>query len=119
MESKRNKRLVIRVFIIGLAIAMLSYLFHPEIGQLSVMVNGEPIADPMVRFAAVPTFLIIMGLAVILTVLLFFGIGLFMFLGAGFIALMACVLMAPYIWPVLLIIFLIIALMSFTHDYKD
>jgi hypothetical protein len=118
MKNKGNIKLITKVFIIGAVIAVLSYLFHPEVGQLSVMVNGQPIADPLVRFAAIPTFLVIMGLAIALTLLLFLGIGVFMFVGALFFALMVCFVMAPYFWPVLLIIFLIIALMSFGHE-KD
>lgn len=118
METKRNTKLITKVFIIGGIIALLSYLFHPEVGQLSVMVNGEPIADPLVRLAAIPTFLAIMGLAVVLTILLFMGIGVFMFFGTLFFALMICFALAPYFWPVLVIVFLIIALMSFGHE-KD
>jgi hypothetical protein len=112
MEKKPNNKLIAKILFIGVFIAILSYLFHPEIGQLSVMMNGEPVAEPLVRFAAIPTFLAVMGLAVTLTILLFMGIGMFMFLGAMFFALMLCFIMAPYFWPMLVIIFLIIALMS-------
>lgn len=61
----------------------------------------------------------VMGLAITLVVLLFLGIGVFMFLGLLFIAFAVCVIMAPYFWPVLVLIFLIIALMSFNHEPKD
>ncbi|MGJ0486262.1 MAG: hypothetical protein ACR65R_17260, partial [Methylomicrobium sp.] len=80
----RNMRLITKVLIIGALIAVLSYLFHPDVGQLSVMINGQPVAEPLVRIAAIPTFLMIMGLAAILTIMLFLGIGVFMFLGALF-----------------------------------
>lgn len=116
MANNRNNRLIIKVLIIGALIAVLSYLFHPDVGQLSVMVNGQPVAEPLVRIAAIPTFLLIMGLAVILTILLFLGIGVFMFLGALFIALMIGIVLAPYFWPVLVLIFLLIAVMSMSHD---
>ncbi|WP_411728248.1 hypothetical protein [Methyloglobulus sp.] len=119
MEYKRNIKLITKVLTVGAVIAVLSYLFHPEVGQLSVMFNGQPIADPLVRFAAIPTFLVVMGLAVVLTILLFMGIGVFMFFGALFFALMVCFVMAPYFWPVLVIIFLIIALMSLGHEKTD
>jgi hypothetical protein len=119
MENKRNTKLITKVLIVGAVIAVLSYLFHPEVGQLSVMVNGEPIADPLVRLAAIPTFLVIMGLAVTLTILLFMGIGVFMFFGALFFALMICFVLAPYFWPVLVIVFLIIALMSYGHEKTE
>jgi hypothetical protein len=116
MGAKRNTKLISKVFKVGGVIAVLGYLFHPEVGQLSVMVNGEPIADPLVRFAAIPTFLVMMGLTVALVILLFLGIGTFMFLGAIFFTLTVCFVMAPYFWPVLAIIFLIIGLMSFDHE---
>lgn len=119
MQAKRNTTTITKVFIVGVVIAILSYLFHPEVGQLSVTLNGQPIADPLVRFAAIPTFLVIMGLAVILTLLLFMGIGVFMFLGTLFFALMICFVMAPYFWPVLVIVFLIIALMPFSHEKAE
>lgn len=119
MQAKRNTTMITKVFIVGVVIAILSYLFHPEVGQLSVTLNGQPIAEPLVRFAAIPTFLVIMGLAVTLTILLFMGIGVFMFLGTLFFALMICFVMAPYFWPVLVIVFLIIALMSFSHEKAE
>lgn len=118
MERKRNTKLITKILTVGLVIAVLSYLFHPEAGQLSVMHNGQPIAGPLVHFAAIPTFLMIMGLAAFLTLMLFLGIGVFIFMGCLFVTLMACTLIAPYFWPVLVIIVLIIALMSFGHEDK-
>lgn len=104
------------MFIVGTVIAILGYLFHPDVGQLSIMVNGEPVAEPFVRFAAIPTFLVMMGLAILLTLMQFMDIGWFMFLCALFFALMACFVMAPYFWPVLVIIFPIIVVMSNGHE---
>lgn len=115
MANNRNMRLITKVLIIGALIAVLGYLFHPDVGQLSVMINGQPIAEPLVRIAAIPTFLVILGLAAILTILLFLGIGMFMFLGALCIALMICIMLAPYFWPVLVVIFMLIAVMSISH----
>ncbi len=97
MQAKRNIWLITKVPIIGAVIAVLSYLFHPEVGQLSVIVNGQPIADPLVRLAAIPTFLAVMGLAVVLAILLFMGVGVFMSFGGLFFALMLCLVMAPYL----------------------
>jgi hypothetical protein len=119
METKRNTKLITKVFVIGVFIAVLSYLFHPDIGQLSIMVNGEPIADPLIRIAAIPTFLIILGLAIFLTMLLFMGIGIFFFFGALFFTFMGCLMMAPYFWPVLVIVFLSIILMSVGDEKPD
>jgi hypothetical protein len=119
-NSKHNTSLIIiKVLLIGIIIAVLSYLFHPEVGQLSVMVDGQPIADPIVRFAAVPTFLMIIGCTVILTILLFLGIGVFVFLGTIALALLFCMVIAHYFWPVLAIIALIIILTSFNHTPKQ
>jgi hypothetical protein len=116
MENKGNTKLIAKVFIVGMVIAILGYLFHPDVGQLTIMLNGEPVAEPLVHFAAIPTFLVMMGLAIVLTLLLFMGIGVFMFFGALFFAAMVCFILAPYFWPVLVIIFLIIVAMSFGHE---
>lgn len=83
MEHKR--KLIMKVLIVGGIIAILSYLFHPGVGQLSVMINGEPVAEPLARFAAIPTLLVILLITSLLTVLLFLGVGVLMFLaGAGY-----------------------------------
>lgn len=116
MATRRNPGLITKVIIIGSVIAVLSYLFHPEVGRLSVTIDGQPAADPLVRIAAIPTFLAIAGLAVILTVMLFLGIGMFIFLGSLLLALAACFMLAPYFWPVLAIAFLLIAVMSISHE---
>ena len=112
MEHQGNKKLMIKVLIVGLSIAILSYLFHPDAGQFSIMMNGEPVADPLVRFAAIPAVLVIMLITGAMVMLVFLGVGMFMFMAAGFIALLGIVIAVPFFWPILLIIFLIIALMS-------
>jgi hypothetical protein len=112
MPQKPNKKLIAKVLIAGAIIAILSYLFHPDAGQLSVTLNGEPVAEPLLRFAAVPTFLLIMIITGVLMVLLFLGVGVFMFLFVLFVALIGIFIMAPYFWPVLVIILLMITLMT-------
>jgi len=112
MEPQRNNKLMTKVLIVGLVIAILSYLFHPDVGHFSIMMNGQPVADPLVRFAAIPTFLVIMLITGVLMVLLFLGVGVFIFMAATFIALLGIAVAVPFFWPILLIIFLIIALMS-------
>lgn len=116
MDSNRNNKLIVKVLIVGAVIAVLSYLFHPDIGQFSLIINGQPVAEPVVRFAAIPTFLVIMGFTAVLMMLLFFGIGMFIFFSALIFSLTFCIVMAPYFWPVLVVIFLIIAIMSLGHD---
>ncbi|MBL6986422.1 MAG: hypothetical protein ISR72_05130 [Methylobacter sp.] len=119
MQQKHNKKLIVKVLIVGVFIAVLSYLFHPSIGQLSVMINGEPVAEPLVRFAAMPTFLLIMIVTSVLMVLLFLGVGVFMFLCMMFVALIGVFIMAPYFWPVLVVVVLMIALLTVGNGYKE
>jgi hypothetical protein len=117
MEQQGNHNLLIKLLVVlvvvGLVIAIFSYLFHPDVGQFSIMMNGTPVADPLVRFAAIPTFLVVMLITGVLMVLLFLGVGVFIFMVATFIALLGIAIVVPFFWPILLIIFLIIALMSF------
>jgi hypothetical protein len=51
--------------------------------------------------------------------LLFLGVGVFVFLFAMLIALMGVFIMAPYFWPVLVIVLLVIALMTMSDGKKD
>jgi len=118
MEPQRNNKLMTKVLIVGLVIAILSYLFHPDVGQFNIMMNGEPVADPLVRFAAIPAFLVIMLITGVLMVLLFFGVGVFIFMAATFIAILGIAVAVPFFWPILLIILLLIALLSFSHNHK-
>ena len=77
------------------------------------MINGEPVADPIVHFAAIPTLLAVLFFTGILMVLAFLGAGLFIFLAALMFMMLGIFIVAPYSWPVLVIIILMIALMSF------
>ena len=83
-----------------------------------MMINGQPVADPLVRFTAIPAFLLVMLITGVLMLLLFLGVGVFMFMAATFIALLGIAIAVPFFWPILLIIFLIIALMSLSHNQK-
>jgi hypothetical protein len=118
MKHQNNKKLVTKVLLVGIVIAILSYLFHPDIGQFSIMMNGEPVANPVVRFAAIPTFLVIILITGVLIALLFLGVGAYIFMVVTVIALLGIAITVPFFWPILLIIFLIIVLMSFSHNYK-
>jgi hypothetical protein len=118
MGHQRNNKLITKVLIVGLVIAILSYLFHPDVGQFSIMMNGEPVADPLVRFAAIPTFLVVILITGVLMFLLFLGVGVFIFMAAIFMAFVGIAVAEPFFWPILLIIFLIITLMSFSHNHK-
>jgi len=112
---------MVRALIVGAVIAILSYLFHPGFGQLSVLsviINGEPVAEPLVPFAAGSTFLLIMIITGTLMVLLFLGVGVFVFLFAMLVALIGIFIMAPYFWPVLIIALLVITLMTVGNGNK-
>ncbi|MDI1230741.1 MAG: hypothetical protein PSV18_05635 [Methylobacter sp.] len=118
MPQKHPKNLIVNVLMVGVIIAVLSYVFYPGVGQFSVMINGEPVAEPLIRFAAVPTFLLIMMVTGVLMVSLFLGVGMLMFLGVMFVALIGIFIMAPYVWPALIIILLAVALMTVSNDNK-
>ncbi|UOA09968.1 MULTISPECIES: hypothetical protein [Methylobacter] len=118
MEHQGKTKLMTKVFIVGLIIAIFSYLFHPDVGQFSLMVNGAPVASPLLHFAAIPSALVIMLITGVLIVLLFLGVGMFLFMTAAFIGLLGIAIVVPFFWPILLIIFLIIALTSFNPKAK-
>jgi hypothetical protein len=118
MDKHNHTKLIVKVLAIGLLIAVLSYLFHPEIGQFSLMVNGQPIPQPLAKLAAIPTFLALIVITALLIMLLFFGVGLLVFFAVFFIALAICFVLAPYFWPILAIILLVIALMSYGQRDK-
>lgn len=119
MRQKHNKKLIVSVLIIGAVIAILSYLFHPGSGQLSLMINGEAVTEPLARFAAGPTFLLIMIITGALMVLLFLGVGLFMFLLVLLMAVMGIFILAPYFWQVLIIVLLMITLITVGSGNKN
>jgi hypothetical protein len=116
MHAKHNEKLMVKVLIIGAVIALLSYLFHPGVEQFTLSLNGEPVADPLVRFAALPSFLVILCLTGLLMVMLFLGIGVMVFIISLVVALAVSAILLPYFWPMLVVIFLIIAFMSVGHD---
>ncbi|MEI6066446.1 MAG: hypothetical protein WCP96_03855 [Methylococcaceae bacterium] len=118
MEHPDKTKLITKVLIVGLVIAIFSYLFHPDVGQFSIMMNGAPVANSLIHLAAIPSFLVIMLITGVLIVLLFLGVGVFLFMAAAFVALLGIAIVVPFFWPILLIIFLIIALTSFSPNGK-
>lgn len=107
-----NHPLITTVFVMGIIIALFSYLFHPDVGVLTLMVNGQPMDNAFIRFAAIPGALVILLICGILVALLLFGVGVMMFLAALFIGLLGVFLIAPFFWPFLVVIFVLFALMS-------
>lgn len=115
MQKKRNNNLILKVIVLGGLIAILIYVFHPGVGTLGLIINGEPVADPLTRIAAIPTlFFTLLLMAVLLTVA-FFGFGIMMFMAVLMFSLLSVLLMAPYFWPILVIIFLVISIMSISE----
>lgn len=114
--SHSKHYLAAKVIVIGLLIAILIYLFHPGVGQMSLFINGQPVAEPFAPFAAATTLFLVLGMSVFIALLMFFGAGLLIFFGALFFALLGVIVLAPYFWPVLLIILLVIGLMSIGND---
>jgi hypothetical protein len=89
MDAQQNKKLIIKAVAVSGIITILIYLFHPGVGLLNLLINGEPVADPLIRFAAIQTFLAVTDLTGLLTVLLFLGFGILIFFGCLFVALLA------------------------------
>lgn len=114
--SHSKKSSLMKVLFIGILIALLVYLFHPGVGHMSLIINGEPISQPWAGMAALPTMLLVMMFSAVLLVMMFFGVGLFIFLGAALFAFLGIMIVAPYFWPVLLIILLVISLMSIGNN---
>jgi len=119
MRQEHNKKLIVAALLIGAVIAILSYFFYPGAGQFSLMINGEAVTEPLARFAAGPTFLLIMIVTGALMVLLFLGFGLFMFLLVLLMAVIGIFILAPYFWPVLIIVLLMITLITVGSGNKN
>ncbi len=113
MQQHQKKYSIIRILLLGSLIACLVYLFHPAVGSFNLVINGEPVAEPLARFAAIPTLLTVLFFTGLLMLLAFFGVGLMLFAGAFLFVMLGIFVVAPYFWPILVIIFLIIALLSF------
>jgi len=119
MPQQQKNHLILKILVLGGFIASLVYFFHPGVGQFSLIINGEPVADPLIRFAAFPTLLITLLFTSILLVFAFIGVGMFIFMLAFVFVTLGVFMVAPYFWPVLAIIFLIILFMSFDSNKDD
>lgn len=70
--DKNDYIALFKVTAVGLIIAALSYLFNPEVGEFTFMVNGQPITEPFVKFSAFATFLTIIMLTAVFTFIVFY-----------------------------------------------
>jgi hypothetical protein len=119
MSKQRKNYLIFKILFMGGFIASLVYFFHPSSEQFSLIINGEPVADPLTRFTAIPSLLIVMLFTSVLMVLAFIGVGVFMFIAAIAFSMLGVFIVAPYFWPVLVIIGFIIVFMSFDNDKNN
>jgi hypothetical protein len=113
MAQAQKTSFIFKIIVIGGLIATLIYFFHPGVGQFNLVINDEPVADPLIRLAALPTMIIALLFTVVLIILAFLGVGLFIFIGGLGLVLLGIFFLAPYFWPILAIISLVILVMSF------
>jgi hypothetical protein len=115
---RSNIQQIVKTVFVGILVAVLIYWFHPGVGHMNLMINGDPVAEPLAPFAAMTALLLVLGMTVILGLLMFFGVGLLIFLGVLFFGVFGIILVAPYFWPMLIIIFLVIGLMSIGNNHN-
>jgi len=111
IKHNGNAALVIKILIAGLLVVGLIYFIYPVDGQFTMMINGEPVVDPIAQFATLPVFLAVIVFTGVFFVLAFLGAGLFVFLAAFLFILFGVFMIAPYVWPLLLVIFIIVSMM--------
>ncbi len=112
MAANNNAQLLLKILLLGGVLAALVYLFHPDVGQFNLLINGQPVAEPLFRLAAIPALLLVMLFIGILSVLAMLGVGMLMFMGVFGFALLGILIVAPYFWPVLLLFLVLILILS-------
>lgn len=112
MPIRTHSHLSLKIIALGGIVAALLYLLHPGVGQLEILINGQPIAEPLFRLPALLVLLVAMLLVGGLSVLALFGVGMMVFFAALGFAMAGILLIAPYFWPVLLLFCMIIVIMS-------
>ncbi len=112
MKRNADNYFIAKILLLGLISAALVYLFHPSGGQFSIIINGEPVTNPIIQLAAFPSLLIVLFFTAILTIIAFMGAGLFIFLTILIFVLFGIFMFSPYTWPVLAVIFITIIIMS-------
>ena len=111
MESRKSG-LILKIVLLGLLLALLAYVFHPDGGHVSLTIDGAPVTDPLARIAAVPAFLAILLLTGILAVLVILGAGTILLIGFVLLGAAGIALAVPTFWPVLIIVILAVSLAS-------
>jgi len=111
MDGKKSG-LILKIVLLGLLLALLAYVFHPDGGHVSLTINGEPVTDPLARIAAVPAFLAILLLTGLLAGLVILGMSTFLLIGLVLLGAAGIALAVPTFWPVLVIVILAVSLAS-------
>ncbi|WAR44349.1 immunoglobulin domain-containing family protein [Methylomonas rapida] len=101
-----------KIIALGCLLAALLYGFHPEVGQFTLLINGQPITNPVFRLAAGPALFVTLLFVAGLSALALLGMGMMIFLGFVGLVFLALIFIAPYFGPVLLLFCLIIAILS-------
>ena len=110
--GEKKSGLILKIVLLGLLLALLAYVFHPDGGHVSLTINGEPVTDPLARIAAVPAFLAVLLLTGLLAGLVILGTGTFLLIGFVLLGAAGIALAVPTFWPVLVIVILAVGLAS-------
>jgi hypothetical protein len=119
MATKFKRHLFVKTVVLGGILASLLYLFHPGVGSFAVSYNGQPVAEPLFRLAAIPAVLLALALMGVLAFLAVLGVGMMLFMAMLGFAMLTVLIIAPYFWPVLLLFCLIILIMSLGNNQPD
>lgn len=117
MKTHRNVATLIKIVLIGGLLVVLAYLFHPDSELFSVTINGQPVAEPLARVAAVPTILVVLLLTGVLILCAFIGAGVIVLVGMLFFAVLGIGFVAPFLWPLLIIVLVTVVLTSFANRH--
>jgi hypothetical protein len=110
---ERNKTaLVLKIVLLGVLLALLAYVFHPAVGHLTLTINGEPVADPLARIAALPALLAVLLLTGVLAGLVVVGVGGLLLISLALLGAAGIAIAVPYFWPVLVVAILAVGLAS-------
>jgi hypothetical protein len=112
MKARRKTALIATILLIGGLLIGLAYLFHPDSGPFAVLINGRPVAEPLARIAVLPTLIVLLSIMAFLMLLVFFGVGLLLFAGALLLAVIGIGVVAPFLWPLLVIVLAAVILAS-------
>lgn len=112
MPQPHKRHLLTKILLLGGLFAGLMYLFHPEVGRVSVLINGQPVAEPLFRLAAIPLLLAVVAVVGVLAVIALLGAGMLMFFAVLACSVLGLFLLAPYSWPILLLFGLMLLAMS-------